>query len=325
MDRMSEPALISHALGSASRTASARSPGRLRGLAVAATATTFALIGIGALVRATGSGLGCTGWPKCTATSWLPPLRFHSLVEYSHRFTAFLDVVLAGALAMVAWRGYRDVPTVFVPAVASAGLVVFQAVLGGIVVHGDLEALLVTAHLVTAMLFAAVLVVATVGAYSLEVRLPRAWTAVDRLAAGTAGAALALIGVGAYVRGEGAGLAFTDWPLMGGRVVPATWSVPASLQFTHRVLAAVVLGLVAWLAVRIRGGMPGSAAAVLSSVAAGLVVAQVLVGAANVWSRLASAAVVAHVTLAGLAWGAIVATVVALRLHPEPARARSTA
>jgi heme A synthase len=291
---------------------------------VAATVTTFALIGIGALVRATGSGLGCTGWPKCTATSWLPPLRFHSLVEYSHRFTAFLDVVLAGSLAVVAWRGYRDVPRVFVPAVASAGLVVFQAVLGGIVVHGDLEALLVTAHLVTAMLFAAVLVVATVGAFSLAgpTHPARAWAGLDRLGAITAGCALVLIGVGAYVRGEGAGLAFTDWPLVGGRAVPATWSVPTSLQFTHRVLAAVVLVLVVAMAIRVRRAMPGPPAAVLSAVAAGLVTAQVLVGAANVWSRLASAAVVAHVTLAGLAWGAIVATLATLRLEPSAARAR---
>ena len=31
---------------------------------------------------------------------------------------------------------------------------------------------------------------------------------------------VAFLAVGAYVRGEGAGLAFRDWPLMGGRVVP---------------------------------------------------------------------------------------------------------
>src|SRR4051812_32779799 len=85
---------------------------RLRGLAVAGASTTFLLIGIGALVRATGSGLGCTGWPKCTSQRWLPPIEYHALIEYTHRMTAFVDVVLVAALAVVAWRGYRDRPRV---------------------------------------------------------------------------------------------------------------------------------------------------------------------------------------------------------------------
>ena len=42
-----------------------------------------------------------------------------------------------------------------------------------------------------------------------------------RLARATAAAVFALLGVGAYVRGEGAGLAFPDWPLMNGKLVPA--------------------------------------------------------------------------------------------------------
>src|SRR5690242_21905437 len=105
---------------------------RLRGLSVAATATTFVLIAVGAAVRATGSGLGCTGWPKCGATSFFPPLRYHALIEYSHRMTAFVDVVLVALVAIVAWRRFRDVPRVFGPALAAVVLVVFQAVLGGI-------------------------------------------------------------------------------------------------------------------------------------------------------------------------------------------------
>jgi hypothetical protein len=40
----------------------------------------------------------------------------------------------------------------------------------------------------------------------------------------------------------------------------------------------------------------------------GLFATQILVGAANVWTRLAPAAVTAHVAVAGLLWGAVVAT-----------------
>jgi heme a synthase len=323
MDSMSEPAVLPRPLRSASHAATDRSRSTLRILALAATATTFVLIGIGALVRATDSGLGCTGWPKCTDTSWLPPLRFHALIEYSHRFTAFVDVVLAVALAVVAARRFREVPRVYRPALAAVGLVVFQAILGGVVVHGELEALLVSAHLVTAMLFAGVLVSATVAAFSLDAT-PREGGGLRRRAEVAAGATLALIGVGAYVRGEGAGLVFTDWPLFGGRAVPGTWTVPAALQFGHRVLAGVVLALVVALAIRARREAPGSAAATLAAVAAVLVGAQILIGAANVWSRLADPSVVAHVTVASLSWGALVGAASSARLvAPRPAGAPS--
>src|SRR5262249_6979925 len=128
---------------------------------------TFLLIAVGGLVRATGSGEGCTGWPKCSATRWLPPLEHHAIIEYSHRMTAFLDVVLVGALAVVAWRGSRHVPRIVRPAPAAAGLIVVRAVLGGIVVKGALAPLLVTAHFATAMILTAALVALAVWAFSL--------------------------------------------------------------------------------------------------------------------------------------------------------------
>jgi cytochrome c oxidase assembly protein subunit 15 len=293
---------------------------RLQGLAIAASATTFVLIAVGALVRATGSGLGCTGWPKCTPDRWLPPLEHHAIIEYTHRMTAFVDVVLVAVLAVVAWRGFRSFPRVFRPAMAAVVLVFFQAVLGGIVVRGELHALLVTAHFMTAMVLAATLVIATVGAFTLDRRAVRL-AMMDRLARTAWIAVLgmfALLGVGAYVRGEGAGLAFRDWPLMNGRVIPALSHLPPALHFTHRVLALVVLvvtGAFAAMAWRARRERP--AVARLASIAVVLFVAQVMVGAANVWSRLAPAAVTAHVAVAGLLWGAIVA-------EAETARATSS-
>src|SRR5690242_1389011 len=90
-----------------------RSDRRLRAAAIAAAAVTFLLIAVGGLVRATGSGEGCSGWPKCSPGHWLPPLESHAIIEYSHRMTAFLDIVLVAILVVVAWRGYRSVPSVF--------------------------------------------------------------------------------------------------------------------------------------------------------------------------------------------------------------------
>jgi protoheme IX farnesyltransferase len=144
-----------------------------------------------------------------------------------------------------------------------------------------------------------------------------------RLTLWVAASAGTLLLVGAYVRAEGAGLAFRDWPLMDGRLVPALGGV-ATLMFVHRVLAAAVLILVIWLAIRARTMLHRSKdLVVLSATALGLFGAQVLVGAANVWSELAPAAVTAHVALSAMIWGVLVAiATVSRRFAAHAGRAR---
>lgn len=285
-----------------------RSYAWLRGLSIAATATTFLLIAIGGLVRATGSGLGCPGWPKCFGR-WLPPLEYHAVIEYSHRFTAFLDIVLVLLLAVVVWVRHSRVRRVNVAATAAVFLIFFQAVLGGIVVRGELHAFLVSAHLATAMVFAGVLVYLTVASFTMDARGNSYAGGLTRLAQLAAVGTLILIAVGAYVRGEGAGLVFPDWPLMDGRLVPTISSAPAGVHFAHRALALVVGVLVLLVAARARRERPRREAVfILATGAALLFVVQVFIGAANVWSKLAPAAVVAHVAVASLTWGALVAT-----------------
>lgn len=287
----------------------------LRAAAISATVATFLLIGIGALVRATGSGLGCPGWPKCFGR-WTPPLEHHAIIEYSHRLATVLDTVLIGVLAAVGLLRYRYrwARRVLWPSVAAVGLIVLQAALGALVVKGELEALLVTAHFMNAMVLAGTLVYATVAAFTIGGTIEPA----DRLARLARLAALltfALLGVGAYVRGEGAGLAFPDWPVMQGKVLPALSALRPAVHFAHRVLAAAVFLLVVWLAVTAwRDKRKRIAPAVLALSAAGLFGAQILIGAANVWSRLAPAAVTAHVAVAGLIWGALIATAAVARV-----------
>jgi protoheme IX farnesyltransferase len=285
---------------------------RLQKLSIATTASTLLLIAVGALVRATGSGLGCPGWPTCFGR-WLPPLEAHALIEYSHRVLATLVIVLVGVLAFEAWRRYRRVERIFRPAIAAVALVLFQAALGGIVVRGELEATLVTAHFATAMALLGVLANITANAFCMVEPPPKgppiggSDPAFVRLTLWTAGAAFVLLLVGAYVRAEGAGLAFGDWPLMDGRLVP-TLGGAATWMFVHRVLAALVLVLVIWIAIRARTMVNRSKAlVVLSTIALALYLAQILVGAANVWTELSTAAVVAHVTLSALIWGVLVA------------------
>jgi len=285
---------------------------RFQKLSIATTASTVLLVAAGGLVRATGSGLGCPGWPTCFGR-WIPPLETPAIIEYSHRLLATIAVILIVLQAIVAWRQYRTVKQIFRPCMAAVVLVFVQAALGGIVVKGGLGATLVTLHFATAMTLLGVLVNVTASSFCF-VRLPLKGPAIGgsdpafaRLTMWTAAASFVLLIVGTYVRAEGAGLAFRDWPLMDGRLVPTLGGV-ATLMFLHRLLAAAVLLLVIWIAIRARTMANRSRdLVVLSTIALALYLAQILVGAANVWSRLSAAAVTAHVVLAALIWGVLVA------------------
>ncbi len=99
-----------------------------------------------------------------------------------------------------------------------------------------------------------------------------------RLTMWTVGATGALLLVGTYVRARSAGLAFTDWPLMNGRLVPALGGA-ATAMFAHRVLAAGVFLLVLWVAIRARTMASRSKdLVVLSTLALCLFVGQIVSG-----------------------------------------------
>jgi len=162
---------------------------------------------------------------------------------------------------------------------------------------------------------AATLVLATVAAFSVDATMSSRLSSFAVLARFTAGWAFALILVGGWVRGTGAGLAFGDWPLMGGRAVPDLTVGVNALQFAHRTLALGLGVLIAVLLVRAwRLPARDRTLAVLATVAAACYLGQVLVGATLVWTSLGAAPEVAHVALAALIWGSLVAAAAASRV-----------
>jgi heme o synthase len=283
---------------------------RFRSLALATAIATVVLFAIGGLVRGTGSGLGCSTWPGCEPGRLFPTGTLHSLIEFSHRGMAFLVAVLSALTGVAAIRSERRDPSLFWPAVLEFPLVMAQAGLGAVVVATDLDAGWVTAHFVVALLLIAD-VTYVAGAAAAQDVIDEVINGADRsfqrLTLITASVVGLLLLVGTYVRASDAQLVFTDWPLMDGRLVP-TLGGAATAMFLHRMLAAAALLLVLWSAIRARndGGRQASVVR-LSTVALLLFVVQIMVGAANVWSRLRPWAVVAHVALSVLIWATVVA------------------
>jgi protoheme IX farnesyltransferase len=270
---------------------------RFAKLAIAASIATYALIAVGGLVRATDSGLGCPDWPLCFG-SWVPPADLHAWIEHSHRLVAAGAVgPLVGAVALITLLSRRRRDRVLLAAATAAGvLVVIQALLGAQVVIQQLRRELVTAHLAMALTVLALTIVIADRAVNGPLPARRAGSAAAVIAV-TAAAVFAQMLLGSWVTGHGAGLAFRDFPLMDGSLLPALTAPEQAIQLAHRALAVAVLGMVLWTAGAVRGSTRAGLPRRLAGVAVILILIQLLLGAANVWSRLSALFVVPHLAV----------------------------
>ena len=124
---------------------------RLLGLVVFSQA---AIVVTGALVRLTGSGLGCPTWPQCAADSFVPVESqvegFHKWIEFGNRlltFVVFAISILSFAYLLYQRRKRRSLPKNVLKLAAIPVLgTIAQAILGGITVLTDLNPYTVAAH-----------------------------------------------------------------------------------------------------------------------------------------------------------------------------------
>lgn len=175
---------------------------RFRWFATSTVLIIYALILVGGIVRATGSGMGCPDWPMCFG-QWIPPTSESQLpadyqqiyadrgyaetqfnvtktwIEYLNRllgvFTGF--AILATLLAAVPFRKLDR--KLFALSAAAFVLVGVQGWLGSRVVASNLDPAMITTHMLLAQVIVGLVVAAVVRSWRVELtsldtsRLPR--------------------------------------------------------------------------------------------------------------------------------------------------------
>ena len=122
---------------------------------------TLLLMAVGSATRVMNAGLACPDWPLCYGQ--LVPTQQMNLqvfLEWFHRLDASLIGLSTLALVGLSWWFRKELPK-WLPwaCLGALGLIVFQGILGGLTVTQMLRFDIVTAHLGTALLFFASLVI----------------------------------------------------------------------------------------------------------------------------------------------------------------------
>ncbi len=288
----------------------------LRRFATATLVVNLAVIVWGGYVRASGSGAGCgRHWPLCNGSVVPTAPAAATLIEYSHRVTSGLAVVLVVALAIAIFRttrpGHRlrraagwSVVFIVVEALVGAGLVLLRLV-------GDdssaLRAGYLAGHLTNTF--------ALLGALTLTVRWADRAEPPPRSSTPSPLARMVLLSLGLVllvaVTGAITALGDTLFPAGSLREGLAQDLDPTAhflirLRVVHPTLAVVAALVALGTAVKAMGhGEVAEDAAVDRGAArwfGGLVVAQMAIGAINLWLLAPIATQLLHLLVADLLW-----------------------
>jgi cytochrome c oxidase assembly protein subunit 15 len=315
-----------------------------RRLCLLGTIVAFCVIVLGAYVRLSHAGLGCPDWPGCyghltagqaadnhqAVNAAFPerPIEYEkALKEMLHRYLASALGLLILVIAALAWRNRRDAQQPVGLPLATVALVIFQGLLGMWTVTLLLKPAIVSAHLLgglttMSLLWWMSLTTQRRSRPAGEGRLRR-WALVGTVVLGLQ------ILLGGWVSTNYAAVACPDfptcqrsfWPQMDFKDAFVLWrglgidyeggvlDHPArvAIHYTHRlgaVIAAAVLGFVAWQALR-RGQSRGVRMA--GGALAAALVTQLLVGPVMVLATFPLSLATAHNAVAALLVLAMVA------------------
>lgn len=206
-----------------------------KSLALITIALAYFLIVFGGYVASSESGMGCgPDWPLCNGEV-IPELHGETLIEFGHRVIGAVLFVLTIALfVMVKKETNRPRPRKI--ANWMLGLFILQLVMGAIVVFYHLPSMMITIHLLIAMIYLAMLI----WFWRYDEWSPSANnnTGVKKHLSILSLLLFVTIGIGAYVKHQQYGLA-CGYLTCGDSLLPQT--IPELLQTSHRWLAILTM------------------------------------------------------------------------------------
>ncbi len=271
----------------------------------------LAVILWGAFVRATGSGAGCGNhWPLCNGEVIPRAPELQTLIEFGHRASSGVALLLVVALVAGAWRRFPRGHAARLGAVLAAVFMLSEALIGAGLVLLEYVAddtrvargYWVAGHLVNTFLLVGAL---TLAAWWASDGPPLRWRAQPRLAAilGAALAGVLLLGVSGAITALGDTL-FPAATFAEGKAL--TFSDSAHLFVRLRIwhpALAVAVGLGVGAAVTYAARRRALPLVRLLAVAVILLwAAQLVLGAANVYLLAPVGLQLAHLLLSDLIW-----------------------
>src|SRR5215468_10503916 len=269
----------------------------------------------GAYVRASGSGAGCgSHWPLCNGEVIPGSPTVKTIVEFSHRLSSGLALLLVAGALIWAFRAYAPKHRLrrcaaaamffmLMEAAVGAGLVLFEMVAEN---KSIARALWMSAHLVNTFLLVGTLALmawtATTGA-----RLSlRGQGSINRIFAAAIVATL-ILGVSGAVSALGATL-FPVTSLAEGykQDFSSTAHIFVRLRIYHPLIAIGVSGFLILTAFFARSRRPGAGVKKWSSALIGLTLLQLGAGAVNLLLHAPTWLQLVHLLLSDLVWIALV-------------------
>lgn len=280
----------------------------------------LAVILLGAYVRASGSGAGCGAhWPLCNGEMLPRDPAVQTVIEFSHRLSSGLALLLVAGLVIGAWRRYPSAHVVRRGAALAAAFMLSEAAIGaGLVllryVADDTRVARgywVAGHLINTFLLVAALALT---AWWASGGAPPRLRGRRGLAAGLFAAAggVLLLGVSGAVTALGDTL-FPVATLAEGETMTFSESAHlfVRLRIYHPLLALAVGAGVVLAAVSAARSAPQPIVRRLGVTAALLWVAQLLLGVLNVYLLAPIPVQILHLLLSDLIWIALVLLIAA--------------
>jgi heme a synthase len=289
----------------------------------------------GAIVRISGSGMGCgEHWPDCNGALVPTFTSYTTVVELTHRCLAAALLAITGALVVAARREMRRDGaagaggSVVRAASLALGLEIAAALVGMIVVELALSSpSLIAVHYTLAMAILATLVIAVQRAGGLGAAAVRQGDASRRTyrgAAAAAGIAFVTVVFGALTANlAGAAESCLGFPWCRLGMTGLSGTLP--IQITHRVLALLLFLHLLGLAMGISRRRESMVMVRAAWSAWGIVVLQILIAASLVELRLPPALQSFHQAAGTLVWIAAFALAALARRAAAPTPAVRTA